>query len=254
MSERPPQTYVDAALGRMPRWMRGTWFDRVWTSTFGTLDTVATLAKHAARAGMIETCPDDAVERHARARHLYRAPGETIAALRERVAGAWDFWATLSKPANLEAALNVYAGLTGSLHLYDQARDNWLGGAVGGSFYDDANTDNASRHAIVIETPHPWARPTIGTGLVVGPDLLVGIDMTGVELSGIRAAYRRHRPANMVGIDIYVVFDSTTGDDILGAHDASGDYVRMPLHCAMVGYVGHGMTVGPAMVVGQQFT
>jgi hypothetical protein len=238
---------------RMPRWLRGLWADRFTSVVAGLLDATLEGAEEAASQWFIAECADDVVESHARSRLLYRLSGETIAALRLRVLGAWDFFPAVQTTAGLRDWLRLVSNAP-DLEVFDQANNNWQAGAAADN--DDSNANNASRHVIVIPAPnHPWARPTVGPGLVVGPGLLVGITMTPNELSAIRAAYRRYRPANMVGIDIYVSFDPLrNAEDILEDHTSPSDYVRLPLHRAMVGYAHHGMTVGAAMFVGQEFS
>jgi hypothetical protein len=246
----PYETWLQAKL---PRWLRGTIADSMTTVIGGMIDTDIEGAKDAVKAGLLADCPDDAVGYHARARLLDPLVGETIAALRARALDAWTFWSELGPTVNLRAYLRTVSGAA-TLELYDQANDDWQAGAS--TTDDDANADNASRHVIVIPETHPWARDTVGPGLVVGPELIVGIDMTSTELSAIRHAYRKHRPANMVGIDIWVIFSADTAAQVLADHGHGGgtiDAIRLPLHRAMVGYSHHGMIIGESAVVGEVF-
>lgn len=232
--------------------MRGTWFDKLWTSTFGLLDLAVELARQAALSGSPAECPLDAIDYHARDRMLERIVGETDEALRDRVVDAWGFWSAVTTTSGLQDILRAHTGCD-EVYVYDEANDGWVSNGVGAG-YDDTNTDLASRHAVVIGQTHPWAIPTVGPGPIVGPGLLVGIDMTLTELSMVRRIYRRHRPANMIGSDIFVLFDATTPADVLVTREASASYVRIPLHVAMVGYPNHGMTVGDHLTVGRVFT
>lgn len=250
MTAGPYETFLQA---RLPRWLRGTDADRLTSVIGGMVDTDNTGAVEAVYAGLVALCPADAVEYHARDRLLTRLPSETDEALRARALDAWAFWSELHAGANLQSFLRTVAG-TDQLYMFDQANDNWQVGCIAYDD-DDSNADNASRHAIVIQAPNPWARDTVGPGLVVGPQLIVGIDMTADELSRIRAAYRFYRPANMVGIDIYVSFNpARDAYDTLSDHHDPTDMIRIPLHRQMVGYSHHGMVVGEAMTVGWQFT
>lgn len=233
----------------------GTWIEKLLTVWGGAMDVYRDAAIAAVYVSLPELCPDDAVEHHARARLLARIPGESIAALRARVLDAWNFWSNLGPTEDLQDALRLYTGLT-SLVIFDQANDDWQAGAVADG--DDANGDNASRHVIVVPS-HPYVRPPVGPDLVVGPDTLVGISMTATQLSWLRWAYRFHRPANMVGIDVWFCFGSTDANEVLTTH--GGDVTRLPLQRTMVGYqsngVGgatHAMVVGPHMVVGKEYT
>lgn len=248
-----PRTFEEQGFSRTPRWLRGTWADKFLSVCYGVFDTVNAAAVQAARAGAVETCPDDAVDGHAESRMIEPLPGETFAALRLRAKGAWDHW-TGSNNAWLGARIAEYMGLgAGSLHVLDIANDAWTSGAVLDG-YDDDNADNASRLHIVIDQPHPWERDIVGPGLIVGPELLVGITMTGTELSRLRRIFKRYRPAHMIGIGADVLLDATTGSAHLADHAATSDLVRLPLHAPLVGYQQHGMTVGPHLIVGQGFT
>ncbi len=250
----PREKYSDfAILRRLPPWMRGPWQDKLATAIFGPFDMLWEGALEALKSGFVQHCPDDAVEFHARERKLEPKEGETIAALRQRAYEAWTFWSTLGPSLNLIAAINFYIGFTAQLWGFTNS-GSWYLGYTGGHS-DDDDTANWSRHFMVVGLgSHPWARPVVGPGLVVGPELLVGIDMTTTELSRIRRIYRKHRPAHMVGGDLYVLFDATLPVNVAVVdHNASSDFVKLPLHVQMVGYEHHGMFVGPSMIVGQTF-
>lgn len=253
MSELPPETYLEAALRLMPRWMRGENFDKLWTSAFGMFDLANSMARQAALQASIRTCADDAVPYHIRARLMEPIESETVDEVRDRGDGAWDFWTELGNTAGLQNALRVYMEEPG-IYVYDEASDGWITGGIGESYGDDTTADNASRLAIVVEQPHRWEVPVVGPDLVVGPETLVGITMTRTELSRFRRVFRKHRPSHLVGTEIVIIFDSTTAADILATRDATADLIRLPLQCTMVGYQIHGMTVGPALKVGQEFT
>lgn len=241
----------------LPRWLRGTWMDRLWTALLhGPIDLLDQAKIEAAKVGLVEHGPDDAVDHYARERQLERIDGESTEALRTRALEAWEFWEGVSTGTGLRDAIRLYTGLAG-LEVYDcnTIGDDWLSGWAPLSDGEDNNTDNWSRHFIVIPaSSHSWTRPVVGPGLTVGPGLMVGLTMTSDELSRIRRAYRRHRPSHMVGGDIYVLFDGTSAAAVLSAHDASADFSRLPLHRQMVGYEPHGMTVGPSLIVGYEFT
>lgn len=250
--------YEEYLRRQLPVWLLGPTADKLITTIGSTLDAYLEAAKAAVRASMLADCPQDAVEHHTRARLLERIPGETIEALRARGLDAWEFWSTLherrteDEPSGLEAMLMAHMGLE-AVKVYDQANDNWQAGAMPDG--DDANGE-ANRQTIVITQPHGWVRAEVGD-VVVGPQTLVGITMTTTELSRIRGLYRKHRPADLVGNDIWVVFDSTPPEDVLNFHDAP-DALRLPLLCSLVGYQGNGahhhMTVGQHMIVGREFT
>lgn len=239
------------ALQMLPRWLRGDWMDRLWlTLLHGPLDVADQAARDAVDCGLVERCPEDAVPYHARERQLEDVAGESVEALRTRTVEAWDFWSNIGNSVNLNQAINLYLGYAVSLWYFRL----WVLGYTGGSS-DDNNSDNWTRDFMVIELDdHAWTRPVIGSDLVVGPGLMVGITMTSSELSRIRRIYRKHRPGHMVGGDIYVLFDATPGASVAVVdHEASSDYARLPLHRQMVGYVTQGLTVGQHLAVGAEF-
>lgn len=256
----PYETFL---LGLMPPPLRRATATKLVGSIGASLDAYIEAGQAALRAGHVETTPDDGVEHHARARLLERIPWETLSQLRERVVGAWDFWVTLHRrrsgatPSGLEAMLRSHLGID-TVVVYDQANDGWLNGAQVTPFGDDDNTDDASRQVIIIPRPHPFEEPEVGDDLEVGPETLVGITMTVSFQSRIRGLYRKHRPANLVGIDIWVIFDGTPAEDLVLYHDATNQVIRLPIQCSMVGYEGggavHQMQVGDNMIVGREFT
>lgn len=248
-----PKTFEEAGFSRTPRWLRGIWGDRFLTVCYGIFDTVNAAAVQAARAGAVETCPDDAVEAHAESRMIEPLPGETTEALRLRAIDAWAHW-TGANNTWLEEKIVEYMPGTDRVSVYDIANDDWTGGAALDG-YDDDNGDNASRLMLVFDaTYHPWDRDVVGPGLIVGPELLVGITMTGTELSRLRRIFKRYRPGHMIGIGADVIMDGTTAAAHLADHAATADLVRLPLHAPLVGYQQHSMTTGPHLVVGQGFT
>lgn len=233
----------------LPPWLRGNTTDKVWTAVFDLLDAVKLSADQAMKAHFIERAPIDAVNLHGKDCEIERLPGESTEAYRLRLLGKWEFKRTMSTRPGLPDKLRQYIGP--SVHLFDLANDGWTGGVASG---EDFNTANWSRIAMVIEQPHAWVRQAIGSGLVVGPETIVGVSMTRTELSRIRRLFRIMRPAHVVGIDIFVVFDSTSAPDVAAEH-ASADAIKLPLGPgAMVGYPHHGMTVGDGLIVGQEFT
>lgn len=247
--------YESWVIGRMPRWLRGVVGDRFHSVVFGLFDAALQAAKDAADIGLVEKAPEDAVDYHGAMRLMERLPWESIEAFRLRLLGAWDHWTGVANTAGLRDVLRLYLNFDG-VYIYDIVNDDWLVGYSGSpTFGDDNNADNASRHFVIIDTDSsPYTFPEVGEELIVGPGLVVGTTMTGDELRRLRGAYRLHRPANMVGGDIYVLYASNAAST-LGDHDDAGtNMVRIPLHRQMVGYIHHGMTVGPTMVVGQEFT
>lgn len=253
----PYETFL---RGLVPPTMRGKTITKIVTTIGSTLDACNEAGQAALRAGHIETTPLDGIEPHARARLLDRWPGETLEQLRYRASKAWEFWTTLHRRRTNERASGLETLLRDALKLsnvwvYDQANDGWFNAPL--IVGCDSNAENASRQNVVIGQPHPWTRPVVGPGLVIGPNLLVGITMLGDELRFLRSLYRKHRPANLIGVDAWVILDSTPPEDLVNYHDA-GEVVRFPLMVSLVGYAEggatHGMVVGPNMIVGKEWT
>ena len=247
-----PQNFEDQGFERTPPWLRGTWATKFLTVAYGLFDLVNRSVLDAARSGMVETCPTDAVAYHARARMIDPILGEATESLRVRLLSAWSHWSESGTKAGLQAKLREYLPEAPDLVVYDIAGDGWTSGAVLDG-YDDDNADNASRLMVVIPKDHPWDTELVGPGLVVGPELLVGISMPASRLAAIRSVFRKYRPANCIGIGIDVLLDATTAADHLADHDVTNRLARLPLHRALVGYQQHGLTVGPHLVVGQEF-
>jgi hypothetical protein len=256
---------IKNVIGRL-RWLRDVWHDKLWTVLFGGLDPVIDGGKVGEKCAFVsvaghpeDECPDDAVPYHGRARLMHQTPWESLGAYRLRIKDAWSSWGNMGPKTvtvdgetyGLRDTIRHYTNLP-DLEIYDLANDNWLGGAGSG---EDGTGTNWSRVAIVIPQPHDWEVPVVGPGLVVGPETLVGIDMTASELSNIRRSFRDHRPAHVIGIDIYVVFDATTPAALLADRSLTTEYVRIPLGpMPLVGYVNHGMVVGQGCIVGHEFT
>ena len=195
------------------------------------------------------------VDKHGASRLLERLDSESTDAYRERIVAAWDFWSGVGTATGLQDALRLYIGCD-ALYLFavQPNADDWTAGAAYSD--EDSNADNWSRHAMVIGQPHSWVREAVGTGLVVGPDLMVGLSMTESELKRIRRIYRKHRPAHMCGIEMFILLDATDPIAVQLAHDAADpEVVRIALGPApMVGYLSHSMVVGSSMAVGVPIT
>lgn len=246
-----PETYEAYAFRRLPRWLRGTTIDKLWTSVFGMLDVAKGGADQAMKAHFVESCPVDAVPAHGRECKIDPLPGESTEAYRLRLIGKWDFKTSLGPKVGLQAAMRLYTGLSG-LFLYDIINNDWLTGALGG---EDNNPENWSRMVCVIQQPHPWEVPVFGPGHVFGSSELIGVDMSLSELSLIRRRFQEDRPAHVVGIDVYVIFDSDTADNIRNDRTSTLDWIRVPLGpYGMIGYPHHAQVLGAGSVIGRRFT
>jgi hypothetical protein len=247
-----PESLEGVGFAATPPWLRGPWATKLLTVVYGIFDVANQANREAAKLGLVAECADDAIDDHAEERMIERLPGETTAALRLRLVDAWRTWTTSGTTLGLRTILRTYLGAP-TLEVYDFANDAWYDGAALTGFDDDERA-NWSRLALVVPQPHPWTRPVVGPGLIVGPDLLVGITMTGSELSRLRRAFRRYAPAHMVSIGLEVIMDATSAAAHLADHATTSDVVRMPVDTGMVGYAQHGMVVGPGLIVGYRYT
>jgi hypothetical protein len=222
----------------------------------GMFDALNSSAKDAANQAFVEYCADDAVPFHMRERLLEPVEGETVAAQRIRAKGAWDFWTGVATTTGLQDAIRLYTGLE-ALEVWPFNGDNvtaaWVTGYVAG-INDDDNTDNWSRHAITIAQPHPWEVPLFGAPLTFGPDFMFGLTMSMTELSRIRRAYQKHRPAHMVGLILWVILDTTPGEDVQTDRGTSSSAVPLALHMTVFGYPVTGATFGPGFRFGHVHT
>lgn len=243
------ETYIQAGL---PRWLRGIVADSLTTVLGGALDTVVSGVKEAANQAYAEYAADDAVPGLLAERLLEPITGETLSAQRLRVLGAWDFWSDLSSTTSLQSVMRLYTGLAG-LWVYPFNGDNsspaWVDGYDPLLLDDDNEIDNWSRHTVVIEQPHPWIRQLVGS-VVVSAETIVGISMLANELTPIRRAYRRHRPAHMVGILIHVLLEEDTAEQYRQDHGVTTEVVLLPLHARIVRYTHTGVEVGPSCILG----
>ncbi len=243
----------DLGFSRTPVWLRGLVADAVSAVQYGLIDVLKEAARQAAKAGLIDHAPDDAIPYHSRSRMLDRVEGESIAAWRIRLREAWTFWAGVTLKSNLQDALRLYTGLPTQLHVVDfqPDGDDWMEGYDPAGF-DDEDYDNVARLNIVIEQTHGWTRPVVGAGLIVGPGVMVGLTMTQTQLSRIRKYFQLFRPGPVIGQEIHVLMDSTTLDDYRSDHSTTSDVVRLALHAPVVGYPSTNVVVGPQCVVGQK--
>lgn len=224
----------------LPNFLLGTWGTKWGSAQLYLLDRLVRGVKEAVTAAFVATCPPDAVPYHAASRMIEPLDTETLEALRARVLDAWVHWSG-GNANDLRDKLIAYTGATDLLvQTY----------AENGFALDDVTTAGASRIWILIGTAGvlPWSRPAVGAGLVVGSTTLVGITMTPSELSRIRRICKRYKPGHMVGAEVFVSFDTPASGAV-----GSDDVIRLALQWPMVGYDSSEMTVGPALVVGQEY-
>lgn len=253
-----PETSQGQGFRLTPIWFRGPVADKVSTVIYGMIDVLKRAVREAARAGLIETAPDDAIPYHGRARMIDPVDGESAGSWRERLLDAWAFWGgsetvqNVSTKPGLQDALRLYMKLPTQLFVYDvlAGGDDWLSGAGPD---EDSNLELSSRLVIVIEQPHLWEVPIFGPGLFFG-SFIWGITMTESELHRVRKYFQMFRPAHMVGLELWVIMDATSADDLRQSRAASSDFVRIPLHGQFFGYPTTGTTFGPNWIFGQAWT
>lgn len=119
-------TFAERQPGLYPTALAGRW-GRRWGAAFGAQkDAVVTAAKDAVKSGFVRLAPADALPRHAADAALPLLPGESDAALRLRIAGAWDFWPAAGTLAGLETAADLLGYVDRAIHTArDLSRDPW---------------------------------------------------------------------------------------------------------------------------------
>lgn len=230
-----------------PRWLRNEYADALLTVVGGLVDVMVDGAKGAAKLGLVGEAGDEGVRAMARERMIEPLDGESVEALRLRVADAWTHWAESGTDAGLTALLRAYSGVA-DLEVLDVVND------VGSRWFDGTQNDEAySRLWISIPDGH-YEAPVVGAGLVVGPGTLVGVDMTVEELRRYRRIFRRYKPGHVYGAGMWVNISSTVYDPArpveVAAGHAAGDIVYIPIH---VDSVGPQIAVGAGLVVGHVY-
>jgi hypothetical protein len=230
-----------------PRWLRNEYADALLTVVGGLVDVMVDSAKESAKLSLVTASGAEGVRALARDRMIEPLDGETVEALRVRVADAWDHWATSGTDAGLTALLRAYSGVS-DLEVLDVRQDN------GATHFDDTPRPAMwSRLWVSIPDGH-YVPPTVGPGLVVGPSVLVGIDMSISELRRYRRIFRRYKPGHVYGAGMWVnvsavVYDPSDASAVAAGH-AAGDIVYIPLH---VDSVGPQIEVGVGLVVGHVY-
>lgn len=236
---------------KLPRWLLGTWGQR-WAEGIGyLLDVALDNSKQSAKEGFILDCSDEAVPYHARDRRIEILSTDTYQTLRNRAANAWVSKSEMGPREGLQTLLRDLIGVS-TIRIFDVSRNHWLSGYVNEDNLEDDDIDNWSRLWLVIPTPHLWEPVLFSDDEVIGPESTFGSTMTTSELSFIRRLVRENRPGHMDPMEFYLIFDSTTATAVLADHDASADYIRVPLYQTHVNYP-HADTFGDANVFGETF-
>lgn len=223
----------------IPEFIKGKW-GTLFAQSLGFLfDNLIEGVKEGAKAGMVQLAPPDVITDHAASRLIEPLDGESTEALRSRVLDAWNHWGNSGSQSDLRDKLKAYTGAQ-DLIVQTPAFDSFI-----------LDPGDASRLWVICGTGGtlPWSQPAVGPGLVVGPGLMVGITMTERELHRIRRIVKRYKPAHVVGAELIVSFNSTAA--LWGGAD---QVIRIALNRQMVGYDSSEMTVGPALVVGLEYT
>jgi hypothetical protein len=230
-----------------PRWLRNEYADALLTVVGGLVDVMVAGAKDAAKLGLVDAAGSEGVRAIARERMIEPFDGESAEALRLRAADAWQHWADSGTDAGLTALLRAYSGVS-DLEVLDVRQDN---GAI--HFDDSPRPEMWSRLWVSIPDGH-YVPPTVGSGLVVGPGTLVGVDMTVEELRRYRRIFRRYKPGHVYGAGMWVnvsavVYDPADASAVAAGH-AAGDIVYIPIH---VDSIGPQIAVGAGIVVGHVY-
>ena len=230
-----------------PRWLRNEYADALLTVVGGLVDVMVESAKESAKLHLVGASGAEGVRAIARERMIEPLDGETVEALRVRVADAWTHWAESGTKVWLDRLLQTYSGVV-DVELLDVVNDG------SHTHFDDVpNADAWSRLWVSIGTGH-YAPPTVGSGLLVGPSGLVGVDMTVEELRRYRRIFRRYKPGHVYGAGMWVnvsavAHDPTDPAEVATGH-AAGDIVFIPLH---VDSIGPQIAVGAGLVVGHVY-
>jgi hypothetical protein len=230
-----------------PRWLRNEYADALLTVVGGLVDVMIESAKESAKLSLVSAAGSEGVRALARERMIEPLDGETAEALRARAADAWTHWGESGTDAGLTALLRAYSGVS-DLEVLDVVND---GSHV--HFEPGQNADAWSRLWVSIPDGN-YVPPTIGSGLLVGPSGLVGVDMTVEELRRYRRIFRRYKPAHVYGAGMWVnvsavVYDPADPASVATGH-AAGDIVFIPLH---VDSIGPQIAVGAGLVVGHVY-
>lgn len=230
-----------------PRWLRNDEADALLTVLGGIVDVMVDGAKDAAKLGLVTASGAEGVLAMARERMIEPLDGESVEALRLRVADAWNHWGDSGTDAGITSLLRAYSGVA-DLEVLDVVADD--------AHLEFDGTPNAaawSRLWVSIPDGH-YAAPTVGAGLVVGPGTLVGVDMTVEELRRYRRIFRRYKPGHVYGAGMWVNVSATVYDPAdpaaVATGHAAGDVVYVPLH---VDSVGPQSNVGVGLVVGHVY-
>lgn len=105
-----------ADLGRLVRLLGEAW------------DQAGQVLYAVRRAWFVRTCPEEALPLHGDERLLWRLPGESVEAWRERLAAAWATWQAGGTDAGVEQALAL-VGLPGAQVQQHVGTDRWSVGS-----------------------------------------------------------------------------------------------------------------------------
>jgi hypothetical protein len=152
--------------------------------------------KQAVKARILETCPDDALDRLGRDRLLPRFPTETPAAYRQRLLASWDIWLYAGTEAGLLRALET--AYPGPAYEIRENKD-W------DPEPPDGDIAYWSRIWVFVDSPTPWHTWQWGSGRTWNqPQSTWGTTMTSEEVALFRDLIRKFKPGHVVCVAIVV--------------------------------------------------
>jgi hypothetical protein len=210
-----PNTYLEWARTRGPRWLRGVvdgWGDR-WAQSLGALsDGIATATRKAVKARLPSETPDDGVPYIAKERSLEQYPPETLDAWRERVGRAWEQWNQAGRVDGLEYQLTRYG--VGSVEVLEHAVDPVTPG------------DGNARFVVVLGNGAdagslPWSHQTMP--FTLGEDLTLGSTATKREVEAVRGIVRKWKSAHGYTVAMLLRFVGGVVADPFWPRDPAND-------------------------------
>lgn len=237
-------TYESFEVGLNPTYLTGPWGQR-WRRAFGRAkDALEDLTRQAVKARHIALMPDDALDPAGQDRGIERYPADTNESYRARLSVPWTTWQGAGTRPGIVGQLNAY-GITG-VTLENQGRDGWA---------SDNDTYNYSRFWVLFTAGgHPWSALTVGSGLIVGEETVVGSTMTLTQYKSLRHIVHKWRDGAGLGVEFIVIYSGIIASPQLVAGNttiAGASIARLPIG-RFFGY-GFGQVAGDSCVCGYYF-
>lgn len=190
--------YVTWFTSLLPGPLAGPW-GRRWAAVVGAVggDELLSDAKVAVKVRFPDLAPEDALPKVGADRVLPRLPGETLAAWRARLSGAWEVWSW----AGTRHGLEVVAGQLGFEHYRLKTTADFAPGLPPGH-----RADLWARWWLFVYA-HPWTRTTWGSGTWGSGTW--GSSASAEDVARVKGALRTVSNARDLGA-VRLFFDGTT--------------------------------------------